>query len=613
MPTMEPTGLPTIDNWFGIRVADYDHAETSASIMVSMWHHNLLYQCNFDGLARNTQYNCTSAMWTIEDRACFDNNSDYKMLIENDYNDALILYSVIMNMDNISSSIEAWCIPNGEQPSAANGLFEYSLDTCSIGYTAWDMTCINNELGCTPNRIMLHFDTDLTNDTSFNALWTNAVDICVIPDQDGCSCPVTLNPTSQPTNNPTFDPTVDPTVDPTTNPTRFPTLEPTTSPTFLYASWYLHAGGYESASAAGSGLVTCDELAALHTFTNREGTVFPSEMPFSGFRSDLWSKLFNEIQILPPLAQLWKPNYLETNSPFYQMYFASYPPKSMDPSYNPLVRPWYRAAVSHPDLFVVTTPYADFSSGQLVASGAMVIKAPNSTHAFGVAAFDYEFNELISYWNDTLSAVCRRSKGQYCYLMDSSGFLLYYDGIKDDVNDDDISHKFFGDVEPTLMQNLLDIGFFTNQTHANYLDNTLDVSYTVDEDMYHSLQLNENGRSFDYNSGEYTVHQITDTNLYLVYIDGHSLTNLYPVRCPDDAVCQSVRPPGCITNSFGKCKPILEDICSNPDSPTVTSVTCSYVNLDSKAMSVLEDGIESDFCATCFETECDIYFDTSGS
>ena len=631
-PTQEPSQSPTrsIHNWFGIKVADYDNADSDSPIMVSMWYNNIVHRCTFDAVARNTEYICTKDIWTIEDRGCFDNSSDYKMLIENEHNDALILDSVSMQMDGIRSTIEAWCIPNGDQPSATNGLFEYSNNTCSHGYIAWDMTCIADELGCAPHRIMLSFDMDRANGTSFNALWTNAVDLCLIPEHDGCSCPETLDPTWLPTNSPTFEPTTGPSFEPTFEPTIYPTLEPTsepsmdptmlptTSPTFGYASWYLQAGGYESAVAALNGQASCDELDALHTFTNREGRVFASDMPFGGFKSELWSKISNQIRILPPMFQFWKPSYLETDAPFFQMYFASYlgvhvsyPPKSMDPTYNPLVRPWYRAASSQPDVFVITTPYTDFSSGELVASGAAAIRAPNSTKTFGVAAFDYDFRLLVSYWNNTLSAVCQRSEGQYCYLVDSSGFLLYYDGIADEPDRDDISHQFFGDVEPTLMQNLLDIGFFTNRTHSNFLDNTLDVSYTVDHDVYLSLQLNQTGRSFACNSGQYTVHQITRTNLYVIYVDAYALTNLYPVECPDNAKCPSVRSPGCITDHLGDCASIAKDVCSTPETPIIPSATCSVLTLGNNTMRILEDGVESDFCASCFETVCD--FGTNNS
>ena len=253
---------------------------------------------------------------------------------------------------------------------------------------------------------------------------------------------------------------------------------------------------------------------------------------------------------------------------------------------------------------MVTTPYSDFSTGELVASGATVITAPNTTHTFGVAAFDYEYSAFLEYYDDTLGDVCQTSDGHYCFLMDASGFLLYYNGIVGDVNDNDISHKFFGDAEPTLMQNLLDIEFFTNHTHSNYLRDSLDVSYTADEEMYGLLDLSGTPRSFEYNSGQYTVHQITGTNLYLVHIDGYAQTMMYPDDCPNDAVCASVRSPGCITDAAGSCVSVVADICVSPDDPTLPSVNCVATVLDANTHCMLDNGVQSDFCASDFGEEC---------
>ena len=91
-----------------------------------------------------------------------------------------------------------------------------------------------------------------------------------------------------------------------------------------------------------------------------------------------------------------------------------------------MVRPWYQRAISYPDLFVFTTPYPDAKTGVLVISGATTITAPNSSYPYGVAAFDYEFDNFISYWENTTNTVCDQSPTTYCYLVDSSAFLLYY-------------------------------------------------------------------------------------------------------------------------------------------------------------------------------------------
>ena len=380
-----------------------------------------------------------------------------------------------------------------------------------------------------------------------------------------------------------------------------------------YAAWYLHAGGWVSPEAALNTEPTCDELNALHRLANGLGNAYQSQLPFGGFREELWVKIYSQIKLLPSIAQFWKSCFLAKDSVFYKLYFASYqglfiayPAKAMSVTYNPLMRPWYRLATSHPNKFVVTTPYKDFSTGELVASGATAIIAPNSTHIFGVAAFDYKFSEFLKYCDRTINVVCQERYGHHCYLIDSNAFLVYYAGIADDVNDDDISHKFFGDVEPTLMQNMLDIGFFTNYTHRNYIDDSLDISYSVDEDFYRSMELIEVSRTFEFNSGSWTVHQIPGTNLYWIHVDEWSLTGIYPEHCPEDPACSSVRSPGCIRGSHAgaPCVSVVEDVCSKPDTPTQIASTCSAVQLKGKSLTLLENGVESEFCATCFADDC---------
>ena len=382
-----------------------------------------------------------------------------------------------------------------------------------------------------------------------------------------------------------------------------------------YAAWYLQAGGWVSPKAALNTEPTCDELNALHRLTNGLGNAYQSQLPFGGLREELWVKIYNQIKLLPSIAQFWKSSFLAKDSVFYKLYFASYqglfiayPAKAMSVTYNPLIRPWYRLATSHPNKFVVTTPYKDFSTGELVASGATAIIAPNSTHIFGVAAFDYKFSEFLKYCDDTLSVVCQETDGHHCYLIDSNAFLVYYDGIADDINDDDISHKFFGDIEPTLMQNMLDIGFFTSRTHKNYIDDSLDVSYSVDEDFYRSMELTEVRRTFQFNAGSWTVHQIPGTNLYWIHVDDWSLTGIYPEHCPEDPACSSVWSPGCIKDSYpgAPCVSIVEDVCFKPDTPTQSESTCSAVQLEGGSLALLEDGVESEFCATCFANDCSV-------
>ena len=388
-----------------------------------------------------------------------------------------------------------------------------------------------------------------------------------------------------------------------------------------YAAWYLQAGGYESPMDAVHAAPTCDELDALHSFTNalRGETVYADDMPFGSFRAEVWSKLFSSVQTLPAMAQFWKPHFVADDSVFFALYFASYqgvfvvyPAMALSPTYNPLIRPWYQRAVSYPNELIYTTPYVDFFTGILVATGATTINAPNASYPFGVAGFDYEYSEFLLYWADTMSEVCSQPTNAKCYLIDSSAFLLYYDGIDADLADADISYKFFGDFEPALMQSLLEREFFVRDEHENYLENTRDISYMADRAVYDALALNANASAFGYNHGTYTVHSVGDTNLYLVHIDGYASDYsdglpLAGADCPGVG-CELVRAPGCITDSQGRCETVVTDVCVEPDELSDDAgAQCTVPIVDANVICILERGVESDMCASVFARDCDDY------
>lgn len=384
-----------------------------------------------------------------------------------------------------------------------------------------------------------------------------------------------------------------------------------------YAAWYLQAGGYDSPMDAVNTEPTCDELDALHSFTNGlPGVVYAEDMPFGSFRSEVWTKLFSSVKTLPAMGQFWKAKYNAVDSVFHSLYFSSYqgiittfPALKLPSTYNPLIRPWYQRASSYPGELIYTTPYVDAFTGALVASGATTINAPNTSYPFGVAGFDYEFSEFLGYWEHTMSGVCDQNEHQYCYLMDSSAFLLFFEGIENHLNDDDISYKFLGDAEPALMQSLLERGFMMNSTHENYLSNTRDISYMVNTEVYTALDMNGTASGFGYNYGTYTVHMVGNTNLYLVHIDGYATDYTHGLPnsdCPGIG-CELVRSPGCITDNSGQCVSVVTDVCLEPDELSGPSGVCRVPVVDDNVICILERGVESDMCASVFARDCDEY------
>eukprot|EP01084_Bolivina_argentea_P056361 103173_1 len=366
-------------------------------------------------------------------------------------------------------------------------------------------------------------------------------------------------------------------------------------------TWYLQPGGWEKSADAINTKPTRLQLQALHALTNRlPAAISNDEMPFGGFRAEMSRKILNSIYTMSTLDQFWRSSYLKPNSTFLHLYFATYqglmimyPGIQLPNNFNPLVRPWYQRAVSYPDLFVFTTPYFDAATGQLIASGATVITAPNSIYPYGVAAFDYKFNDFITYWNDIMNPICDEHNNQRCYLIDTSGFLIYYQGISDDINDKDISIKFLGDFEPTLMQSLLDIGFFMNNTNVNFEGNTIDISYVTNNEVYYRQNLSLHARPFSRNNGLYTIHMISGTNLYIIHI-----RNYHKV----DAYIHDVPSPGCL-KSNGKCDDATVDVCIVPDY-TISSNnpgSCdSLLTIDTFGICILNSDMKSDMCASTF-------------
>eukprot|EP01083_Nonionella_stella_P276342 938905_1 len=314
-----------------------------------------------------------------------------------------------------------------------------------------------------------------------------------------------------------------------------------------YPGYYLQSGLWEDIYLALNVAPTCDSLEELHEFTNRIGISSFNNLPFGGFRSEISDVVLPSIYMMTSVHEFWKENFLASepaNASFVALYFAnyvglivSYPAHSYSTGYNPLIRPWYQRSVSHPDLFTFTTPYKDATTNKLVITGSTVIYAPNSTYPFGVAGFDFQYEQFIALWNDIVTVDC-----DYCFLIDSSAFVVYYEGMEGDVDEDEIGLMFFGALEPTLFQSLLDNKIFMMNQTINYQTDTTDTTYTVGEEDRLI------GEAFEDNNGLYSIKRVNQTNLLFVSIDGYFRTSPYPSNCPYDSNCEDVYPPGCVAD-----------------------------------------------------------------
>ncbi|UJW76312.1 methyl-accepting chemotaxis protein McpU [Rhizobium sp. SL42] len=98
--------------------------------------------------------------------------------------------------------------------------------------------------------------------------------------------------------------------------------------------------------------------------------------------------------------------------------FTSVPNQPLPEGYDPRKRPWYQDAVKA-DKMVLTDPYADASTGNLIISAAMPVKRDGKL--FGVAASDFSLTSLV----DMVKSVDMGGKGS-AFLVKADGTILVH-------------------------------------------------------------------------------------------------------------------------------------------------------------------------------------------
>eukprot|EP01084_Bolivina_argentea_P067878 123551_1 len=164
-------------------------------------------------------------------------------------------------------------------------------------------------------------------------------------------------------------------------------------------------------------------------------------------------------------------------------------------------------------------------------------------------------------------------------------------------------------MQPTLMQSLLDRKFFVSDTNVNFHSDTVDITYIVDQNVYGKSDFT-NPTIFGSNSGEYTVHQVSETNLFVIYVQNYHTTNLYPNNCPTDEACPDVISPGCIKTTTGECKSATVDVCIKHNTTVSVETHCNVIS--DLGVCVLKSDISPDMCASKFIQIKDECKDLSG-
>ena len=101
--------------------------------------------------------------------------------------------------------------------------------------------------------------------------------------------------------------------------------------------------------------------------------------------------------------------------------FTSVPDQPLPADYDPRKRPWYQDAVKA-DRMVLTDPYNDASTGNLIISAAVPVKKDGKL--YGVAASDFSLKSLV----DMINSVDMGGKGSAFLVKQDGTILVHRDG-----------------------------------------------------------------------------------------------------------------------------------------------------------------------------------------
>ena len=134
---------------FGLVTSSDSWAATTGTVSVILWKGGTIYQCCYNCIISNTEYLCSNETWNISTGADNDGSSDYKLLIENNAADSVVIESAFLRLNDGNYSIDGWCIPNSQFVHSIYELdsAEHPNVSCLSGFTAYDNLCIDNETG----------------------------------------------------------------------------------------------------------------------------------------------------------------------------------------------------------------------------------------------------------------------------------------------------------------------------------------------------------------------------------------------------------------------------------------------------------------------------------
>ena len=177
---------------FGVRTSSDLFAESfwGPSALLTLWFGDVIVECTILPWYTSTEYTCTT--WTTKStsRAC----SEYKMMIENNYWDAIGLDQVyVILSNNTFYGIESFCIYDVDNTRIGKDYKDTISDTiCGWNTIYTDVLWVDNEnYDRAPPKQIVYFDINKPNEYITKASWEDGTNMNLKSDE--CSNDTIIN------------------------------------------------------------------------------------------------------------------------------------------------------------------------------------------------------------------------------------------------------------------------------------------------------------------------------------------------------------------------------------------------------------------------------------
>ncbi|XP_077994597.1 VWFA and cache domain-containing protein 1-like [Glandiceps talaboti] len=220
--------------------------------------------------------------------------------------------------------------------------------------------------------------------------------------------------------------------------------------------------------------------------------------------------------------------------------FRIYPAVQMNTSYDHMVRPWYERAKSNKGDITLSAPYrAASGAGYVITMSHTIIESTKGTSSgtsdevIAVMGMDFTLS-YFSFLLKRLYSQCDERRYS-CFVMDSSGYLIYHDSFFTvDNGEINIDKPHITEVEElrSIAEHLIEEGVLVKTKCVDFQKINLQNYYQV-----YNLPNGIDNMADGDRCKQYQMERIGATNAYLGIID-QSDTCHQPAVCPCSQKCQ---------------------------------------------------------------------------